>query len=49
MNPPLKFGAIAFGDFGGVGFEFYSTVVTPHFEKLREKDSESEEAAGGSG
>ena len=46
MNPPLKFVAIAFNDFGGIGFEFYSTVVKPYFdEKLREK----EEAAGGSG
>jgi hypothetical protein len=42
MNPPLKF---AFSDYGGIGFEFYSTVVKPHFEELREK----EEAAGGSG
>ncbi len=25
MNPPLKFVAIAFNDFGGIGFEFYST------------------------
>ena len=32
-------------DFGGIGFEFYSTVVKPYFEKLREK----EEEAGGSG
>ncbi len=23
MNPPLKFVAIAFNDFGGIGFEFY--------------------------
>ena len=49
MNPPLKFVAIAFNDFGGIGFEFYSTVrssvVKPYFEKLREK----EEEAGGSG
>ena len=45
MNPPLKFVAIAFSDFGGMGFEFYSTVVRPYFEELREK----EEAAGGSG
>ena len=26
MNPPLKFVAIAFSDYGGIGFEFYSTV-----------------------
>ena len=45
MNPPLKFVAIAFNDFGGIGFEFYLTVVKPYFEELREK----EEAAGGSG
>jgi hypothetical protein len=49
MNPPLKFVALAFkvifNDFGGIGFEFYSTVVKPYFEKLREK----EEEAGGSG
>ena len=48
MNPPLRFVAIAFNDFGGIGgigFEFYSTVVKPYFEELREK----EEAAGGSG
>ncbi len=45
MNPPLKFVAIAFNNFGGIGFEFYSTVVKPYFEELREK----EEAAGGSG
>jgi hypothetical protein len=25
MNPPLKFVAIAFSDYGGIGFEFYST------------------------
>jgi hypothetical protein len=25
MNPPLKFVAIACNDFGGIGFEFYST------------------------
>ncbi len=53
MNPPLKFVAIAFNDFGGiqVGFEFnfkfYSTVVKPYFEKLRENLKEEE--AGGSG
>ncbi len=47
MNPPLRlrFVAIAFYEFGGIGFEFYSTVVKPYFEKLREK----EEEAGGSG
>jgi hypothetical protein len=49
MNPPLKFVAIAFNDrdsdCGGIGFELYSTVVRPYFEKLREK----EEEAGGSG
>ena len=28
MNPPLKFVAIAFSDYGGIGFEFYSAVVT---------------------
>ncbi len=36
MNPPLM---LAFSDYGGIGFEFrvkfYSTVVKPHFEKLR--------------
>ena len=45
MNPPLKFVAIAFSDYGSIGFEFYSTVVKPYFEKPREK----EEEAGGSG
>jgi hypothetical protein len=45
MNPPLKFVAIAFNDHGGIGFEFYSAVVKPYFEGLREK----EEEAGGSG
>jgi hypothetical protein len=49
MNPllPVKFVAIAFADYGGiqVGFEFYSAVVRPYFEGLREK----EEEAGGSG
>ena len=44
MNPPLKFVAIAFNDYG-IGFEFYSAVVRPYFEGLREK----EEEAGGSG
>ncbi len=42
MNPPLKLrvDAIALNDFGGIGsgFEFYSTVVKPYFEKLREKE-----------
>ncbi len=33
----LKFVAIALNDFGGIGFEFYSTVVKPYFEKPREK------------
>jgi hypothetical protein len=45
MNPSLKFVAIAFNDYGGIGFEFYSAVVRPYFEGLREK----EEEAGGSG
>ncbi len=53
MNPPLKFVAkseilplttLAPGN-AGIGLEFYSTVVKPYFEKLREK----EEEAGGSG
>ena len=47
MNPPLKFVAIAFNDFGGIGFEFYSAVVRPYFEGLREK--EEGPGAGGSG
>ena len=47
MNPPLRFVAIAFNDFGGIGLEFYSTVIKPYFEKLREKAAEEE--AGGSG
>jgi hypothetical protein len=34
-NPPLQFVAIAFSEFGGTGFEFYSTVVRPYFEELR--------------
>ena len=34
-----------FNDYGGIGFEFYSAVVRPYFEGLREK----EEEAGGSG
>ena len=38
MNPPLKFVAIAYSDCGGIGVEFYSTVVKPYFEKLREKE-----------
>jgi hypothetical protein len=45
MNPSLKFVAIAFNDYGGIGFEFYSAVIRPYFEGLREK----EEEAGGSG
>jgi hypothetical protein len=45
MNPRLTFVAIAFNDFGGIGVEFYTTVVKPFFDGLREK----EEAAGGSG
>ena len=45
MNTPLKFVAIAISDYGGIGFEFYSTVVKPYFEELREK----EEAGSGSG
>jgi hypothetical protein len=49
MNPPLKFVAIALNDFGGIGFEFYSTVVKPYFEKLRENLTEKEEEAAGSG
>jgi hypothetical protein len=51
MNPPLKFVAprlplttLAPGN-ADIGFEFYSTVVKPYFEKPREK----EEEAGGSG
>jgi hypothetical protein len=49
MNPPLQFVrvAIALSDIGGFGCEFYSTVVKPYFEELREL--EKEEAAGGSG
>ena len=33
MNPPLTFVAIAFNDFGGIGLEFYTTVVNlkPYF------------------
>jgi hypothetical protein len=43
MNPPprLKFVAIAFSDYGGIGFEFYSAVVKPYFEGLREKEEEA--------
>ena len=33
MNPPLKFVAIAFNDYGGIGFEFYSAVVRPYFAR----------------
>jgi hypothetical protein len=33
MNPPLKFVAIAFSDYGGIGFEFYSAVVRPYFAR----------------
>ncbi len=46
MNPPLKFVAIAVSDYGGIGFEFYSAVVRPYFEGLREKEEEAR--AGGS-
>ena len=38
MNPPLTFVAIAFNDFGGIGLEFYTTVVKPYFDGLREKE-----------
>ncbi len=42
MNLPLKFVAIALSDlnadFGGIGFEFYSIVVRPDFEELRERE-----------
>ncbi len=43
MNPPLKFAAVAFSDYGGIGFEFYSAVrvVKPYFEGLREKEEEA--------
>ena len=41
MNPPLKFVAIAFSDYGGIGLEFYSAVVRPYFEGLREKEEEA--------
>jgi hypothetical protein len=47
MNPSLKFVAIAFSDYGGIGFEFYSAVVKPYFEGLREKECAQEEEAGG--
>ena len=49
MNPPLKFVAIAFNDYGGIGFEFHSTVVKPYFEKLPVREKEAREEAGGSG
>jgi hypothetical protein len=47
MNPPgaeirEKFVAIAFSDFDGIGFEFYSTVGLPCFEKLREKKEDAQ-------
>ena len=29
MNPPPTFVAIAFNDFGGIGLEFYTSVVKP--------------------
>ena len=38
MNPPLTFVAIAFNDLGGIGLEFYTTVVKPYFDGLREKE-----------
>jgi hypothetical protein len=41
MKPPLKFVAIAFSDYGGIGFGFYSAVVRPYFEGLREKEEEA--------
>ena len=46
MNPPLKFVAIAFSDYGGIGFEFYSTVrvVKPYFEGVREKEEGATQA-----
>ena len=48
MNPPLKFVAIAFNDYGGIGFEFYysaQAVVRLYFEGLRdEKEEEGQEA-----
>ena len=50
MNLPLKFVAIALSDlnadFGGIGFEFYSAVVTPYFEGLREKEEEARPGFG---
>ena len=41
--PTVKFVAIAFSDYDGIGFEFYSTVrvVRPYFEKMREKKEEA--------
>jgi hypothetical protein len=45
LNPPLTFVAIALkklGDFGGIGFEFYTTVFKPFFD-------EKEKAVCGSG
>ncbi len=39
MNPSLKFVAIAFNDYGGIGFEFYSAVVRPYFEGLQEEEA----------
>ena len=42
MNPPLRFVAIAFSGFGGIGLEFYATAVRPYFDELRE----NEEAPG---
>ncbi len=50
MNPPLKFVAIALNDFGGIGFEFYSTVVKPYFRVAETRKlpvREKEEEAGG--
>jgi hypothetical protein len=44
MNPPLKFVAIAFNDYGGIGFEFYWAVVRPYV--LRGAADEKEEEAG---
>jgi hypothetical protein len=37
LRPPLTFIAIAFNDFGGIGVEFYTTVVKPYFDGPREK------------
>ena len=36
VNPPLKFVAIAFNDYGGIGFEFYSAVVRPYLCRGRD-------------